>query len=131
MSFRKFGIGSSETFQIIDQCRIKERFQLQENDVRLTALACRRKIVFRLLNSLDFLFGIIPRTADSCIKDRNCQTIWISVILIGKCNITKVIGKYSLIQSKLCNFLQMPPQRQLPFKMIIAKFHSAFYTSDP
>ena len=69
----------------------------------MTALFRFRKIFFRLLDPADFFFGIISRRTDSGVKNRRCQTVWISVILISYGNISKIIGKYSFFQSQLCN----------------------------
>ena len=69
----------------------------------MTAFFRFRKIFFRLLDSFDLAFGIISRGTDSGIKDRRCQTVRISVILISYGNVSKIIGKNSFFQSKLCD----------------------------
>ena len=69
----------------------------------MTAFFRFRKIFFRLLDPFDLAFGIISRGTDSGIKDRRCQTVRISVILISYGNISKIIGKNSFFQSKLCD----------------------------
>ena len=69
----------------------------------MTAFFRFRKIFFRLLDPFDLAFGIVSRGTDSGIKDRRCQTVRISVILISYGNISKIIGKNSFFQSKLCD----------------------------
>ena len=69
----------------------------------MTAFFRFRKIFFRLLDPFDLAFGIVSRGTDSGIKDRRCQTVRISVILISYGNVSKIIGKNSFFQSKLCD----------------------------
>ena len=89
--------------QIIYKCRIKKRFQLQKDDIRFFIFLGCRKVLFCLFDSFDLRLRVISRTFNTCIKDRSCKTIWISIILICECYISKVIGKYPFLKGKLCN----------------------------
>ena len=89
--------------QIIYKLRIKERFQLQENNVGIFSLSGFRQVLLGFFNPFDFFFRVISRTADSGIKDRNPETVRISVILIGKGYVSKIIGQHSFFQRKLCH----------------------------
>ena len=69
----------------------------------MASIFCRRKIFLCFLDPADLFFGIISRCTDARVKDRRCQTVRISVILISYGNISKIIGKNSFFQSKLCD----------------------------
>ena len=88
--------------QVIYQRRIKEWFQLKKQNIRTFFFLSFGEIFLRLFYSRNLLLGIIPGTTDTCIENSSCQTIRISVIFIGKGNISEIIGKYSLFQCKLC-----------------------------
>ena len=88
--------------QILHQGRIKEGFQLEEKNIRLFLFLSLRQVLLCFLNPFDLILRIIPWTTDSCVKDRSCQTIGISIILICKGNVSKVIGKHPLLQCQLC-----------------------------
>ena len=87
--------------QVVYQFRIKERFQLDEYDIRKILCLRLGKIGFRFFNAGDLLLRIVPGTADSGVKYGCRQTIGISVILIGKSNVSKVIGKHPFFQRQL------------------------------
>ena len=69
----------------------------------MASVFCFRKVLLGIFDLLDLIFGIVSWSTDSGIEDRCCQTVRISVILISNGNVSKIIGKYSFFQSKLCD----------------------------
>ena len=86
--------------QIFHRLRIKKGFQLKENNVRL------HRIVFLLpsftfLNLLHQFLRISVWLIDSCLKQRHCQTVRVTVILIGKRDVYKITGKHTFFQRQI------------------------------
>ena len=88
--------------QILHQGRIKEGFQLEEKNIRFFLFLSLRQVLLCFLDPFDLILRIIPWTTDSCVKDRSCQTVGISIILICKGNVSKIVGKHPLLQCQLC-----------------------------
>ena len=100
----------------------------------MTAFFRFRKIFFRLLDPFDLAFGIVSWSTDSGIEDRCCQTVRISVILISNGNVSKIIGKYSFFQSKLCDSSKSKDssknQRNIHLVFQFASVFRRFYQND-
>ena len=119
-------------FQIIDQSRIKEGFErCRKENIRLIFFSfVAGRLSLSLLDSRSLFFRIITRTADAGVKYFDTKAVWISIIFICKCNISKVIGKHSfssascVIPTNLCEFPQQPGEglAEFTFRLILWSF---------
>ena len=90
--------------QVIYQCWVKERLKLKEQNIRsLTILLGLWKIGLCLLDPVNLILRIISRLTDTCIKNSSRQTIRITIILISKRDIAKIIRQNPFFKSQLCH----------------------------
>ena len=100
----------------------------------MASVFCFRKVLLGIFDLLDLIFGIVSWSTDSGIEDRCCQTVRISVILISNGNVSKIIGKYSFFQSKLCDSSKSKDssknQRNIHLVFQFASVFRRFYQND-